>query len=58
MPLGVSAVTVGFGYVVAFDAGPLDLRGSVWLLVAAQSVVAVPFVVRMVEPVLSTSGSN
>jgi thiamine transport system permease protein len=27
----------------------------VWLLVAAQSVVAVPFVVRMVEPVLSTS---
>jgi thiamine transport system permease protein len=55
VPLGVSAVTVGFGYVVAFDAGPLDLRGSVWLLVAAQSVVAVPFVVRMVEPVLSTS---
>jgi thiamine transport system permease protein len=55
VPLGVSAVTVGFGYVVAFDAAPLDLRGSPWLLVAAQAVVAVPFVVRMVEPVLSTS---
>jgi thiamine transport system permease protein len=55
VPLGVSAVTVAFGYVVAFDAAPLDLRGSPWLLVAAQAVVAVPFVVRMVEPVLSTS---
>jgi thiamine transport system permease protein len=55
VPLGVSAVTVGFGYIVAFDSGALDLRGSVWLLVAAQAVVALPFVVRMVEPVLSST---
>lgn len=55
VPLGVSAVTVGFGFVVAFDTGVLDLRGSVWLLVAAQAVVALPFVVRMVEPVLSAT---
>ncbi|MGZ8629556.1 MAG: ABC transporter permease [Actinomycetota bacterium] len=55
VPLGVSAVTVGFGYVVAFDAGVLDLRGSVWLLVAAQAVVALPFVVRLVEPVLTST---
>ena len=55
VPLGVSAVTVGFGYVVAFDSGPLDLRGSVWLLVAAQAVVALPFVVRLVEPVLAST---
>jgi len=55
-PLGVSAVTIGFGYVVAFDSGVLDLRGSVWLLMAAQAVVAVPFVVRLVEPVLSATG--
>ena len=55
VPLGVSAVTVGFGYVVAFDSGPLDLRGSVWLLVAAQAVVALPFVVRLVEPVLTST---
>lgn len=58
LPLGVSAVTVGFGFVVAFDAGALDLRGSVWLLVAAQAVVAVPFVVRLVEPVLSSTGHD
>jgi len=58
LPLGVSAVTVGFGYVVAFDRDPLDLRGSVWLLVAAQAVVALPFVVRLVEPVLTASGTE
>ncbi|MGH2540964.1 MAG: ABC transporter permease, partial [Actinomycetota bacterium] len=55
VPLGVSAVTVGFGYVVAFDSGALDLRGSAWLLVAAQAVVALPFVVRLVEPVLTST---
>jgi thiamine transport system permease protein len=58
VPLGVSAVTVGFGYVVAFDTGVLDLRGSIWLLVAAQAVVAVPFVVRLVEPVLASAGHD
>lgn len=58
VPLGVSAVTVGFGYVVAFDRGSLDLRGSFVLLVAAQAVVAIPFVVRMVEPVLSAAGAE
>jgi thiamine transport system permease protein len=58
VPLGVSAVTVGFGYVVAFDSGALDLRGSLGLLVAAQAVVAVPFVVRMVEPVLASAGHD
>ena len=58
VPLGVSAVTIGFGYVVAFDTGALDIRGSVWLLVAAQAVVAVPFVVRLVEPVLASAGHD
>ncbi len=58
VPLGISAVTVGFGYVVAFDSGALDLRGSVWLLVAAQAVVALPFVVRLVEPVLTSAGHD
>jgi thiamine transport system permease protein len=54
LPLGVSAVTVGFGYVVAFDADPLDLRGSSWLVPLAQAVVAIPFVVRIVAPALAT----
>ena len=56
MPLGVSAVTVGFGYVVAFDGRRARPARQRLLLVAAQAVVAVPFVVRLVEPVLSATG--
>jgi len=54
LPLGVSAVTMGFGFVVAFDRAPLDLRGSGWLVPLAQAVVAIPFVVRIVAPVLAS----
>src|SRR3954451_2079561 len=52
LPLGVSAVTVGFGFLIALDHAPLDLRGSWWLVPIAQALVAVPFVVRVMTPVL------
>jgi thiamine transport system permease protein len=55
LPLGVSAVTVGFGFLVTLDR-PLgldvDLRTSGLLVPVAQAVVAVPLVVRTVLPVL------
>ncbi|MFI9544610.1 ABC transporter permease [Streptomyces sp. NPDC052016] len=52
LPLGVSAVTVGFGFLIALDEPPLDLRGT-WILVPlAQALVGVPFVVRTMLPVL------
>ncbi|MFJ8362754.1 ABC transporter permease [Streptomyces sp. NPDC093984] len=52
LPLGVSAVTVGFGFLIALDKPPLDLRGS-WILVPlAQALVGAPFVVRTMLPVL------
>ncbi|MFD9967620.1 ABC transporter permease [Streptomyces sp. NPDC059011] len=52
LPLGVSAVTVGFGFLIALDEPPLDLRTS-WILVPlAQALVGVPFVVRTMLPVL------
>jgi thiamine transport system permease protein len=52
LPLGVSAVTVGFGFLIALDEPPLDLRSS-WVLVPlAQALVGVPFVVRTMLPVL------
>ena len=51
LPLGTSAVTIGFGFLVAFD-WPVDLRTSVWLIPLAHSVVAAPFVIRTVTPVL------
>ncbi|MGW2949877.1 ABC transporter permease [Streptomyces eurythermus] len=52
LPLGVSAVTVGFGFLIALDEPPLNLRQS-WILVPlAQALVGAPFVVRTMLPVL------
>ncbi|MFG3308764.1 ABC transporter permease [Streptomyces wuyuanensis] len=52
LPLGVSAVTVGFGFLITLDEPPLELRTS-WILVPlAQALVGVPFVVRTMLPVL------
>ncbi len=52
LPLGASAVTLGFGFLVALDQPPLDLRTSPWLIPIAHSLVATPFVVRTMVPVL------
>lgn len=52
LPLGVSAVTVGFGFLITLDRPPLDLRSSLVLIPIAQAVVAIPLVVRTVLPVL------
>ena len=52
LPLGVSAVTVGFGYLVTLDALPGDLRTSPYLVPLAQALVIIPLIVRMVLPVL------
>jgi thiamine transport system permease protein len=51
LPLGTSAVTIGFGFLIALDR-PIDLRGT-WVLVPlAHALVAVPFVVRTTLPIL------
>lgn len=52
LPLGVSAVTVGFGFLVALDHPPLDLRTSPALIPIAHALVATPFVVRTLVPIL------
>ena len=52
LPLGVSAVTVGFGFLITLDRPPLDLRSSALLIPVAQAMVALPLVVRTVAPVL------
>jgi thiamine transport system permease protein len=51
LPLGTSAVTIGFGFIVALDR-PFDLRASAWLIPIAHALVAVPFVVRSTLPTL------
>lgn len=52
LPLGVSAVTLGFGYIIALDEPPLNLRTSPLLVPLAHTLVAFPFVVRSLLPVL------
>ncbi len=53
LPLGVSAVTLGFGFFIALDEPPLDLRDSPLLVPIAQALVALPLVVRILVPVLA-----
>ena len=52
LPLGVSAVTLGFGFLITLDSPPLDLRESPVLVPLAQALVALPLVVRTLVPVL------
>lgn len=58
LPLGVSAVTVGFGFLITLNTPPLDLRTSPVLVPIAQALVAVPLVVRTLLPVLRSVGSR
>ncbi len=52
LPLGTSAVTIGFGILIALDEPPLDLRTSWWIIPIAHALVGTPFVVRTMVPVL------
>jgi thiamine transport system permease protein len=52
LPLGTSAVTIGLGMLITFDASPVDWRSSWWLVPVGHALVAVPFVVRTCVGVL------
>ena len=52
LPLGASAVMLGYGVLIAFDTPPLDFRGSLWIVPVVQALVATPFVVRVLTPAL------
>jgi thiamine transport system permease protein len=52
LPLGTSAVIVGFGFLITLDHPPIDLRTSPVLIPIAHALVATPFVVRTMVPVL------
>ena len=54
LPLATSAVTLGFGFIIALDEPPLDLRASPLLIPIAHTLVALPFVVRSVLPTLDS----
>jgi thiamine transport system permease protein len=52
LPLGASAVMLGYGFVIGFDTSPVDFRGTIWIVPVVQSLVAAPFVVRVLVPAL------
>ena len=58
VPLGVSSVVLGFGFLVSFDASWFALRSS-WLIVPlAQALIALPMVIRLVYPALVSIGKE
>lgn len=50
VPLGASAVTLGFGYLLAFSVG--DFRRSPWVVPLAHAVIGLPFVLAALVPAL------
>ena len=54
LPLGTSAVTLGLGFIVVFNRPPVDARSFPLLMPIAHSLVALPFVVRTLQPALSS----
>ena len=54
LPLGASAVTLGLGFIVTFNQPPLDALSFPLLIPIAHSLVAMPFVVRTLQPALAS----
>jgi thiamine transport system permease protein len=52
LPLGVSAVTIGFGLLLVSLRGPVDMRGWWFLVPLGQAMVALPIVIRVILPLL------
>lgn len=58
LPLGTSAVTLGFGYIIAYHSYTVfgwetpDIRRWPWLLPLAHTLLALPFVTRTLLPAL------
>ncbi|VEN72934.1 Thiamine biosynthesis protein ThiP [Candidatus Desulfarcum epimagneticum] len=52
LPLSTSAVTLGFGFIIALDRPPLNLRAGVMLIPIAHALVAFPFATRILLPAM------
>lgn len=50
LPLGASAVTLGLGFIVAFG----GLLSFPWLVPLAHTIIALPFVIRALQPALAS----
>lgn len=54
LPLGTSAVTLGLGFILVFNKPPIDVRSFPLLVPIVHSLVALPFVVRILQPVINS----
>jgi thiamine transport system permease protein len=60
LPLGVSAVTVGLGYLITYNkplplaSGTIPLIASPLIIPLAHTVIALPFVIRALQPALAS----
>jgi thiamine transport system permease protein len=54
LPLGASSVTLGLGYVLAFNHPPFTLLASPWLIPLAHTTIALPFVIRTLQPAFTS----
>ena len=52
LPMGVSSVVLGLGFLVTFSAEPLPLRSSWLVLPLVQALIALPLVIRVLQPAL------
>jgi thiamine transport system permease protein len=53
LPLGTSAITLGYGFILIFHSGGSILAGSPALLPVVHSLIALPFVTRTLKPAVS-----
>ncbi len=54
LPLGASAVTLGLGFIVTFNRPPLALVTTPFLAPLAHMLIALPFVIRSLQPALAS----
>lgn len=54
LPLGVSSVVIGLGFLITLAAPPWNLADSPFLLPLAQALGASPLVIRLMRPMLQT----
>ncbi len=54
LPLGASAVTLGLGFIISFNRPPLLLVTSPLIIPLAHTLIALPFVIRSLQPALAS----
>lgn len=54
IPLGISAVTIGFGYLIVLASLPYEIAASPAVIPMVQALIAIPVVIRIMMPALES----